>query len=101
MTTENYHYTHPADGKKITLKNDQLVIPDNPIIPFIEGDGIGPDIWHAAEQVITAAVKKAYNGKRKIHWMEIFAGEKSYNLFGKWLPNETPHAIQEYFIFFP
>jgi len=98
LNTENYHYTHPADGKKITRKNDQLVIPDNPIIPFIEGDGIGPDIWHAAEQVITAAVKKAYNGKRKIHWMEIFAGEKSYNLFGKWLPDETPHAIQEYFI---
>ncbi|MBQ34423.1 MAG: isocitrate dehydrogenase (NADP(+)), partial [Candidatus Marinimicrobia bacterium] len=75
--SENFDYTIPTEGKKITIKNDQLIIPDNPIIPFVEGDGIGPDIWHATEMVINAAVKKAFNGKRKIHWMEIYAGEKS------------------------
>ncbi len=96
--SENNYYTIPAEGKKITIKDDQLIIPDNPIIPFIEGDGIGPDIWHATEMVINAAVKKAFNGKRKIHWMEIFAGEKSYNNYGKWLPDETPEAIQSYHI---
>lgn len=96
--SENYYYTIPADGKKITIKDDQLIIPDNPIIPFIEGDGIGPDIWHATEMVINAAVKKAFNGKRKIHWMEIYAGEKSYNDYGKWLPDETPEAIKNYHI---
>jgi len=96
--SENFHYTIPTEGKKITIKNDQLIIPDNPIIPFIEGDGIGPDIWHATEMVINAAVKKAFNGKRKIHWMEIYAGEKSYNNYGKWLPDETPEAIKNYHI---
>ena len=96
--SENFHYTIPTEGKIITNKNDQLIIPDNPIIPFIEGDGIGPDIWHATEMVINAAVKKAFNGKRKIHWMEIYAGEKSYNNYGKWLPDETPEAIKNYHI---
>jgi len=96
--SKNYYYTIPVDGKKITSKDDQLIIPDNPIIPFIEGDGIGPDIWHATEMVINAAVKKAFNGKRKIHWMEIYAGEKSYNNYGKWLPDETSEAIKNYHI---
>ncbi len=96
--SENFDYTIPTEGKKITIKNDQLIIPDNPIIPFVEGDGIGPDIWHATEMVINAAVKKAFNGKRKIHWMEIYAGEKSYNNYGKWLPDETPEAIKNYHI---
>ena len=96
--SENFDYTIPTEGKKITNKNDQLIIPDNPIIPFVEGDGIGPDIWHATEMVINAAVKKAFNGKRKIHWMEIYAGEKSYNNYGKWLPDETPEAIKNYHI---
>ena len=96
--SENFHYTIPTEGKIITNKNDQLIIPDNPIIPFIEGDGIGPDIWHATEMVINAAVKKAFNGKRKIHWMEIYAGEKSYNNYGKWLPDETSEAIKNYHI---
>ncbi len=95
---EKFHYTIPTAGKKITIKNDQLVIPDNPIIPYIEGDGIGPDIWHATEMVINAAIKKAYKGKRTIHWMEIFSGEKSYNEFGKWLPDETPEAINDYHV---
>ena len=96
--SKNYYYTIPVDGKKITSKDDQLIIPDNPIIPFVEGDGIGPDIWHATEMVINAAVKKAFNGKRKIHWMEIYAGEKSYNNYGKWLPDETSEAIKNYHI---
>ncbi len=96
--SENYYYTIPNKGKKITIKDDQLIIPDNPIIPFIEGDGIGPDIWHATEMVINAAVKNAFDGKRKIHWMEIFAGEKSYNDYGKWLPDETPEVIKNYHI---
>ena len=96
--SENFDYTIPTEGKKITIKNDQLIIPDNPIIPFVEGDGIGPDIWHATEMVINAAVKKAFNGKRKIHWMEIYAGEKSYNNYGKWLPDETSEAIKNYHI---
>jgi isocitrate dehydrogenase len=67
----------PDSGTPIDLKNDQLVIPDNPIIPFIEGDGIGPDIWRAAKLVFDSAVSKAYGGKKKIAWMEIFAGEKA------------------------
>lgn len=94
----NLQYTAPAEGRKITLKNNKLVVPDNPIIPFIEGDGIGPDIWRASKMVFNAAVKKAYDGKRKIQWMEILAGEKSYNECGKWLPDETPKAIGEYFV---
>ena len=95
---EDSHYTVPADDKKISSKNDQLIIPKNPIIPFIKGDGIGLDIWHATEMVINTAIKKAYKGKRIIHWMEIFAGEKSYNEFGKWLPDETPAAIKDYHV---
>ena len=95
---DEFHYTIPQDGKKITIKDGSLNIPDNPIIPYIEGDGIGADIWHATEMVINAAVKKAYGGKKKIHWMEIFAGEKSYNSFGKWLPDETPDAINDFII---
>lgn len=95
---EDFHYTVPAGGKKISSKNDQLIIPKNPIIPFIKGDGIGPDIWYATEMVINAAVEKAYGGKKQIHWMEIYAGEKSYNEFGKWLPDETPAAIKDYHV---
>ena len=68
--------TPPAQGAKITLRDGKLVVPDNPIIPFIEGDGTGPDIWRASVRVLDAAVQKAYGGRRKIHWMEVFAGEK-------------------------
>ena len=67
----------PASGKKITLTDGKLNVPDNPIIPFIEGDGIGPDIWAAAVRVLDAAVEKAYGDTKKIHWMEVYAGEKS------------------------
>ena len=90
----------PKNGEKITVQNDKLVVPDNPIIAFIEGDGIGPDIWRASKNVFDAAVKKAYNGKKKIAWMEIFAGDKAVKKYGKnkWLPAETVDAIREYVI---
>ncbi|MGE5353071.1 MAG: isocitrate dehydrogenase (NADP(+)) [Acidobacteriota bacterium] len=90
----------PSEGAKITVQNDKLVVPDNPIIPFIEGDGTGPDIWKASKIVFDAAVEKAYKGKRKISWMEIYAGEKATKVYGKnqWLPNETIKAIGEYVV---
>ncbi|MGE4658023.1 MAG: isocitrate/isopropylmalate family dehydrogenase, partial [Gammaproteobacteria bacterium] len=88
--------TPPAGGKKITTSNGKLVVPSNPIIPFIEGDGIGPDIWRAAVRVIEAAVERAYNDKRKIYWMEIYAGGKSHKLFDSWLPDETVNAARNY-----
>jgi isocitrate dehydrogenase len=84
--------------KKITKEHDKLKVPDNPIIPFIEGDGIGPDIWAAAVRVFDAAVEKAYYGKRKIAWKEVFAGEKSYNMNGEWLPQKTLDVIREYLV---
>ena len=73
----------PIAGEKITITGRKLNVPDNPIIPFIEGDGIGPDIWASAVRVIDAAVEKAYGGSKKIHWMEVFAGEKSNEVYGK------------------
>jgi isocitrate dehydrogenase len=90
----------PKNGKKVTVQNKKLVVPDNPIIAFIEGDGIGPDIWRASKNVFDAAVKKAYKGKKKIAWMEIFAGDKAVKKYGKnkWLPAETVDAIREYVI---
>ena len=88
----------PKSGKKIEVKKGALVVPDEPIIPFIEGDGTGPDIWKASQLVFDAAVAKAYGGKRKIHWMEIFAGEKCVELYGNntWLADETVKAIADY-----
>ena len=90
----------PTAGEKITMIDGKLNVPDNPIIPFIEGDGIGPDIWAAAVRVLDAAVEKAYNGTKKIHWMEVFAGEKSNTVYGKdtWLPQETLNYINEYLV---
>ncbi len=90
--------TPPKDGKKITIKNGVLNVPDNPIIPFIEGDGIGPDVWRASVRVLDAAVNKAYGGKRKIHWMEVYAGEKANIATGSWLPEETLAACREYLV---
>src|SRR5580692_8963520 len=90
--------TPPADGAKITITNGTLVVPDNPILPFIEGDGTGPDIWRASVRVMDAAVAKAYGGKRRIHWMEVFAGEKANRLFNTWLPEETVAACREYLV---
>jgi len=88
----------PAHGSKITIKDGILHVPDNPIIPFVEGDGTGRDIWRASVRVFEAAVEKAYAGKRKIHWMEVYAGEKAYNLFQNWLPDETTKAFKEFLV---
>ena len=86
----------PETGEKISYNNGKMNVPNNPIIPFIEGDGIGPDIWAASQRVLDAAVEKAYSGDKKIEWMEIFTGEKSFNKTGEWLPQETLDAIKEY-----
>ncbi len=88
----------PAGGAKISIKDGKLQVPDNPIIPFVEGDGTGRDIWRASVRVFDAAVEKAYGGKRKIHWMEVYAGEKSFKLFQSWLPDETTDAFKEYLV---
>src|SRR5881628_383238 len=85
----------PASGQKITLSGTSLVVPDNPIIPFIEGDGTGRDIWRASKLVFDSAVEKAYGGKRHIAWYEIFAGEKAFNQFKDWLPEESVDAIRD------
>src|SRR5882762_9860235 len=90
--------TPPAQGAKITISNAKLAVPQNPIVPFIEGDGTGPDIWRASVRVMDAAVAKAYGGKRRIHWMEVYAGEKSNKLFNTWLPEETVAACREYLV---
>jgi isocitrate dehydrogenase len=90
--------TPPAGGAKITIVNGKLMVPDQPIIPYIEGDGTGPDIWRAAVRVIDAAVDKAYAGRRRIHWTEIYAGEKSFRMVGNWLPEETVAACREYLV---
>jgi len=90
--------TPPSDGAAITREHGRLVVPDNPIIPFIEGDGTGPDIWRASVRVLDAAVAKAYGGKRKIAWMEVYAGEKSFTQFNNWLPDETVEAFNKYLV---
>lgn len=86
----------PEDGDPITVEDGQLRVPERPIVPFIEGDGTGPDIWRATRRVVEAAVEKAYEGSRRIAWMEIFAGEKAYNLTGEWLPEESVEALREF-----
>jgi isocitrate dehydrogenase len=83
---------------KITIAHGKLNVPDNPIIPFIRGDGTGPDIWAASVRVFDAAVEKAYGGKRKISWMEVYAGETAFNKFNNWLPDETVEAFKEYLV---
>ena len=88
----------PTIGERITFEDGMLVVPDHPLVPFIEGDGIGPDIWRATVRVVDAAVEKAYQGQRKIHWYEIFAGEKAYNTFGEWAPQDTFQAIRYYHV---
>jgi isocitrate dehydrogenase len=85
--------------QKITMgTNGQISVPDFPIIPFIEGDGIGPDVWKASRLVLDAAIEKAYNGTRKIEWREMLAGEKAFNLTGEWLPAETLQIAREYLV---
>jgi isocitrate dehydrogenase len=86
------------NGSKIEMINGQLSVPDNPIIPFIEGDGIGPDIWRATVRVLDAAVEKAYQGKKKIHWLEVYAGQKAFDKFNNWLPEETIQSCQEFLV---
>ena len=85
-------------GERILMENDTLTVPNRPIIPFIEGDGIGPDIWKASKMVLDAAVQKAYNGDRKIDWLEVYAGDKSNDKYGPntWLPDETLELIEKY-----
>ena len=90
--------TPPTDANKITMSNGVLGVPDNPIIPFIEGDGTGPDIWRATVRVLDTAVANTYHGRRKIHWMEVYAGQKSNELFNSWLPDETVQACKEYLV---
>ena len=85
-------------GSKISMVNGKLTVPNDPIIPFIEGDGTGADIWAASVRVLDAAVQKAYNGTRKIHWLEVMAGEKAFNLTGNWLPDETIKDIDNYMV---
>lgn len=88
----------PENGQKITFSNGKINVPNNPIIPFIEGDGIGPDIWSASVNVFDSAVQKAYNGEKKISWMEIYAGEKAQQTYGEWLPQDTFNAIKEFLV---
>jgi isocitrate dehydrogenase len=93
------HYklcTVPRDGEPITYANGALSVPNHPIVPFVEGDGTGPDIWRASVRVFDAAVEGSYSGERKIEWMEVFAGEKSFKQFNNWLPQETIDAMQEF-----
>lgn len=91
-------YASPAEGEKISIVNGKLQVPNHPVIPFIEGDGTGPDIWVASKRVLDAAVEKAYKGEKKIAWYEVYAGEKAFNTFNEWLPNDTLTAIREYFV---
>ena len=90
--------TAPPSGEKIRIVDGKLVVPDEPVVPFIEGDGTGPDIWRASVRVLDAAVARAYGGKRKIAWMEVLAGQKSYDNLGTWLPDETVEAFKEYLV---
>lgn len=88
----------PPAGGKISINNGKLTVPENPVLPFIRGDGTGPDIWAASERVFDAAVEKAYGGKRKVSWFEVFAGEAAKNKFDNWLPDDTIEAFKEYLV---
>src|SRR5579859_3439211 len=99
MSTAAAPKSHPpAQGARITISKGKLNVPSNPIIPFIEGDGTGPDIWRASQYVFDHAVDRVYGGKRKIAWMEVYAGEKSFKEFNTWLPDETVEAFSEYLV---
>jgi len=88
----------PSKGLPITMQDGRLTVPDHPIIPYIEGDGTGPDIWRATVRVLDAAVASAYSGQRKIHWLEVYAGEKAHRMFGNWLPDATVDACRDYLV---
>src|SRR5512141_2165298 len=90
--------TIPSGGEPITMSGGTLVVPDRPIIPFIEGDGTGPDIWRASVRVLDAAVEKEFGGKKKIAWAEVYAGEKAKKQFDTWLPDETLEAFKTYLV---
>src|SRR5450432_1788033 len=90
--------TPPAGGATMSIRNGRLQVPDDPIIPFIEGDGTGPDIWRASVRVMDAAVEKCFGGKKKIIWKEVLAGEKAFKQTGSWLPDETLDAFKEYLV---
>jgi isocitrate dehydrogenase len=90
--------TAPKAGQTITISNGKLTVPKNPVIPFIEGDGTGPDIWKSSQAVFDAAVQKAYKGERKIEWFEVFAGEKAFNQYKDWLPEDTLTALRHYLV---
>lgn len=92
------HLTAPSDGAPVIRQGDSLVVPDRPILPFIEGDGTGPDIWRASVRVFDAAVEKAYGGKRQVVWFEVLAGEKAFNAVNEWLPADTLTAFREYLV---
>src|SRR5262245_53620577 len=85
-------------GDKISIANGKLQVPDKPIVPFIEGDGTGPDIWRASVRVMDSAVDKAYGGKKRISWMEVYAGEKAFTQFKNWLPDDTVTAFREFLV---
>src|SRR6187431_290755 len=93
-----YKDVTPPAGGKITIKAGKLNVPENPVIPFIRGDGTGPDIWAASERVLDAAVEKAYGGKKKIVWFEVFAGQAAKDKFDNWLPDDTVAAFREYLV---
>src|SRR6185295_4518241 len=97
-TPANPKHVPPQGGAKISIQNGKLNVPDQPVIPFIEGDGTGPDIWAASVRVLDAAVEKAYSGKKKIMWKEVLAGEKAFKKTGNWLPDETLDAFKEYLV---
>ncbi|MFN5961641.1 MAG: isocitrate/isopropylmalate family dehydrogenase, partial [Verrucomicrobiota bacterium] len=89
--------TVPSGGK-ISISGGKLTVPANPIVPFIRGDGTGPDIWASSVRVLDASVEKAYKGERKISWMEVFAGEESFKRFNNWLPDDTVEAFREFLV---
>src|SRR5881628_1515455 len=93
-----YKDSTPPPGGKITIQNGKIHVPDNPVLPFIRGDGTGPDIWAASQRVFDAAVQKAYGGKRKIAWFEVFAGETAFKKFNNWLPDDTVQAFKEFLV---
>jgi len=86
----------PADGQRIEYSDGRYIIPDRPIIPFVEGDGTGRDIWKASRRVFDAAVQKAYGGKREVVWYEVYAGEKAHQMFQEWMPQDTVDAIKAF-----
>ena len=90
--------TPPKEGQRIEIRDNHLQVPDHPIVPFIEGDGTGPDIWRASQRIFDAAVKGAYGGKKRLVWFEVYAGEKAHSTYGNWLPEDTLRAFQHYVV---